>query len=60
MADRFAIYHNIPKTTDIKIHHIDCAAYARRDSLQKTRTGILHRILKMLQVQLKNYLENIP
>ena len=33
MADRFAIYRNIPKATDIKIHHIDCAAYARRDPM---------------------------
>ena len=33
MTDRFAIYHNIPKASDIKIHHIDCVAYARRDPL---------------------------
>ena len=33
MADRFAIYRNIPKATDIKIHHIDCVAYAGRDPL---------------------------
>ena len=35
MTVKFAIYHNIPKATDIKIHHIDCAAYARRDPLAK-------------------------
>ena len=33
MADRFAIYHNIPKASDIKIHQIDCKAYTGRDLL---------------------------
>ena len=33
MADRFAIYRNIPKASDIKIHHISCNAYAGRDLL---------------------------
>ena len=33
MVDRFAIYHNIPKASDIKIHHIDCTAYTNRDPL---------------------------
>ena len=33
MVERFAIYHNIPKASDIKIHDIDCTAYAGRDPL---------------------------
>lgn len=35
MLDRFAVYHNIPKATEIKIHHIACSAYANRDPLAK-------------------------
>ena len=31
MVDRFAIYHDIPKASDIKIHRIDCTAYTNRD-----------------------------
>jgi len=31
MPARFAVYHNIPKASDIKIHHIDYTAYTRRD-----------------------------
>ena len=35
MVDRFAIYHNIPKASDIKIHDINCTAYTGRDPLAK-------------------------
>ena len=35
MVGRFAIYHNIPKATDIKIHRIDCTAYTGRNPLAK-------------------------
>ena len=33
MVDRFAIYHNIPQATDIKIHDIECSAYTCRNPL---------------------------
>ena len=33
MTDRFTIYRNIPKASDIKIHHIDCKAYTGRNLL---------------------------
>ena len=35
MTDGFAIYHDIVKASDIKIHNIDCTAYKDRDPLAK-------------------------
>ncbi len=31
MADKFAIYRDIPKSHEIKIHQIDCPSYVNRD-----------------------------
>ncbi len=31
MSDMFAIFHDILKATDIKIHKIDCGHYTERD-----------------------------
>jgi len=31
MTDKFAIYRDIPKSHEIKIHHIDCSSYTNRD-----------------------------
>ena len=36
MPDGFAIFHDILKATDIKIHHIDCTAYTNRDPTAST------------------------
>lgn len=31
MSDKFAIYRDIPKSHEIKIHRIDCPSYVHRD-----------------------------
>ncbi|MCV0366326.1 MAG: hypothetical protein K5798_03545 [Nitrosopumilus sp.] len=31
MVYRFTIYHDIPKSHEIKIHRIDCSSYVNRD-----------------------------
>ena len=36
MSDKFAIFHDIPKASDIKIHYIECTAYTGRDLTAKT------------------------